>query len=485
MSKEGIAYKDLPVDQDHKVDDETDETVQQTLDILEEKKQEYMNTAPTKDSEVIRVLELIEEPTILRGETAEERRQRLATLLFVNRDSLKKFHDSGLYTEYIANSKSDLDSQHNIDSKNITLNESEEEEEFYTPANQQLRAARQFLIKDSIERARKRIKYERESVNNALIANIIKSRRASNKLVQSFELDGSQVISKRPISRVTISPNSQYFAAGSWNGDVSVQNLKTLQQVSVVEDDGRGKIGGLDWDNRGSMLISGSEDSTIRLHQFNANDKTLIEKHSFKGHEGRVSHVKFHPTDKYIASASFDSIWRLWDANTGQELLLQEGHSKEVYSIDFQQDGSLLCSGGLDNVGLVWDIRSGKSIMSLNGHTRPLYSVTWCPNAYEVATGGGDGLINIWDVRNSNKATEILAHGSIVTDISISKGNNPYLISSGYDKIINIYSVDNWVTVKKLEGHTDKILTADITNDNNTIISGGWDRSVKLWECHA
>ena len=484
MSEEGVSYEDLPVDQEHKVQDETDETVQQTLDKLEEKKHEYLKTAPTNDSDVIRVLELIEEPTILRGETAKERRQRLATVLFVNRDSLKKYHESGLYTEYVVNGKSVGISNEEVRTKNETQDESEEEE-FYTPANEQLRATRQYIIKNSIERARKRIKLERESVNNAVITDIIKSRRTNNRILQTFELEGSQVISKRPISRISISPNQEYFATGSWNGDVSVQNLKTLQQVSVVDDDRRGKIGGLDWDNTGIMLISGSEDSTVRLHEFNVNDKTCVEKHNFKGHEGRVSHVKFHPTDKYIASASFDNTWRLWDVTTGQELLLQEGHSKEVYSLDFQQDGSLLCSGGLDNVGLVWDIRSGKSIMSLNGHTKPLYSVKWCPNAYQVATGGGDGLINIWDLRKSKKATEILAHSSIVTDISISRGKNPYLISSGYDKLINIYSVDNWVKVNKLEGHTDKILTASISKDGNTIVSGGWDRSVKLWESHA
>ena len=483
MSNKGVSYEDLPVDQEHKIQDETDETVQQTLDKLEEKKHEYLKAAPTRDSEVIRVLELIEEPTILRGETSEDRRQRLATVLFVNRDSLKKYHESGLYAEYVTKGDSEVVQNTELGSKSDSQDESEEEE-FYTPANQQLRTARQFIIKNSIERARKRIKLERKTVNNTVITDIIKNRRAGNKIIETFELEGSQVISKRPISRVCISPNLEYFAAGSWNGDVSIQNLKTLQKVAVVEDDRRGKIGGLDWNTTGSMLISGSEDSTIRLHRFNANDKTFVEKHSFKGHEGRVSHVKFHPTDKYIASASFDNTWRLWDVTTEQELLFQEGHSKEVYSIDFQQDGSLLCSGGLDNVGLVWDIRSGKSIMSLNGHTKPLYSVKWCPNAYQVATGGGDGLINIWDLRKSNKVTEILAHSSIVTDISISKGDTPYLISSGYDKIINIYSVDNWVKVNKLEGHTDKILTTSIADDGRTIISGGWDRSVKLWESH-
>lgn len=64
-----------------------------------------------------------------------------------------------------------------------------------------------------------------------------------------------------------------------------------------------------------------------------------------KGHQDRVCRVAFHPSGNYVASASFDTTWRLWDVNTTTELLMQEGHSKEVYAVDFQRDGALVASG--------------------------------------------------------------------------------------------------------------------------------------------
>lgn len=64
-----------------------------------------------------------------------------------------------------------------------------------------------------------------------------------------------------------------------------------------------------------------------------------------QGHQGRVCRVAFHPSGDYVASASFDTTWRLWDVVTAKELLLQEGHSKEVYSVEFQNDGALVASG--------------------------------------------------------------------------------------------------------------------------------------------
>ena len=59
----------------------------------------------------------------------------------------------------------------------------------------------------------------------------------------------------------------------------------------------------------------------------------------------RVARVAFHPSGRYIGTASFDHTWRLWDAETSVELLLQEGHSREVFGIGFQCDGSLVATG--------------------------------------------------------------------------------------------------------------------------------------------
>jgi len=66
---------------------------------------------------------------------------------------------------------------------------------------------------------------------------------------------------------------------------------------------------------------------------------------TLSGHESRVCRVNFHPSGRYLGSASYDGTWRLWDVERGDELLLQEGHSKEVYAIAFQQDGALVASG--------------------------------------------------------------------------------------------------------------------------------------------
>lgn len=140
---------------------------------------------------------------------------------------------------------------------------------------------------------------------------------------------------------------------------------------------------------------------------------------TLSGHSHRVVKVDFHPSGRYLASASYDGTWRLWDVETSKELLLQEGHSKEVYSVAFQPDeGSLIASGGLDAIGRIWDLRSGRSVMVLDGHIRDILSIDWSPaTGYQLATGSNDDTIKIWDMRMLKCLYTIPGHRSTVSDV--------------------------------------------------------------------
>ena len=140
---------------------------------------------------------------------------------------------------------------------------------------------------------------------------------------------------------------------------------------------------------------------------------------TLRGHSHRVCKLSFHPSGRYIASASYDGTWRLWDVATSRELLLQEGHSKELYSIAFQpNEGSLIASGGLDAIGRIWDIRSGRSVMVLDGHIRDILSLDWSEGTgHQLASGSNDDTVKIWDLRMIKCLYTIPAHRSTVSDV--------------------------------------------------------------------
>lgn len=462
--QQGIAYEDLEI----QIDDRPNKdgvNVQETLRRLQFQKNEIYHQVPTEDLEVRRLLSILSEPESTPGEDDYARRDRLIELLVTNKAHMNAFEATLLNKQ--------------IDEEESELQEDEEDEEFYTPASQGLIDARRFLVRFSTQNGKKRLEKETQDAIEFDIRYEIKERRSLAQRLRSLALSGSQVASTRPISHVRLSPDDTYAAIGSWDGSVKTISTKNLGIVSPVEQAHAGKVGEVDWNVGGDLLASGGEDGLVKV--FSVASGELRPTAALQGHERRIAGTKFHPSGDYVATASFDKTWRLWDIQKQEELLLQEGHGKEVYCIAFQCDGALLCSAGFDCTPMVWDIRSGKCAMSLSGHTKPVYSVDWSPNGYHLATAGGDGTVNIWDVRKSTLAQTILAHDSTVSAVQFDKSNGRFLMSGGYDKNIKVYSSDNWLNVALLEGHVDKILTLDVAAGGDMIMSGGWDRSVKLW----
>jgi WD40 repeat protein len=93
----------------------------------------------------------------------------------------------------------------------------------------------------------------------------------------------------------------------------------------------------------------------------------------------------------------------VWDANTGDSLLLLRGHNAVVNSVTFTPDGQRLASASWDmNRGAVgevklWDMATGTDILTLPGQVRVLF----CPDGRSLATVGRDALspslIKVWD----------------------------------------------------------------------------------------
>lgn len=409
---------------------------------LEAKRKENIQLIPTDDDEVKLKLREFGQPITYFGEDKADRRERL--------------------TSYIIENSIDLT---NKDEE--IVDEVEEDEEFYTPGSNELIEARKLITYYSLDRAKERINKLSELSRIDKTEQLINRRKVISKY-KSIELVGSQLISTRPISNVTINKTSQNILTGSWSGDIKILN-KNLEIIK--EFNSEGKVSGLDWSPTDcNIFLSASNE----LKLFNAESDESIE---LKGHTNRIVKSKFHPSGKYLASSSFDLTWRLWDVNTQQQLLLQEGHSKEVYCLTFNNDGSLLASGGLDGIGYIWDLRIGKSIMTLDGHIKPIYGIDWRDNGYHLATGSGDGSIKIWDLRLQKEITNIPAHNNLISEV---KFFNNLLISSSYDNTIKIFNCDNWISINELKGHSDKVMNVDITDE--FIISSGWDRSIKKWE---
>ncbi|AAS52415.1 AEL269Cp [Eremothecium gossypii ATCC 10895] len=451
-----VELHEIRVDHDHLIGDKG-ETVADVLNRQEFSKERFV---PTLDEDVRAALRLLDKPEEIPEEDNHDRRERLAELLSSDKQLQKRIEESGFLKRASPGEVSDGD---------------ELDEEFYTPASRELVEVRKFLVGYSLDCAARRLAAQRARQGLGVKA-YLQQRRAEGKRLATFELVGSQLVADKHVSQVAVHRDGQQLATGCWGGSIKVVSCETLGIAKSIDAAHEGKIGGLDWHPDGNHLLSGGGDNLVKLWDMTSNSFEEL-----RGHAGRVSRVKVHPSGRLAASASFDLTWILWDLERKVELQLQEGHSKAVYTIAFQSDGALLASAGLDAVCAIWDLRSGEPIMKLEGHAGAISGVDWSPNGYQLATAGADGTVRVWDIRNVGTESALLAHQVAALDVKFKKNNGTFLVSCGHDRLVNIFNADNWQKLASLEGHTDRVFTVDITEDGSTIYSGGKDRSLKQW----
>ncbi|KAK4116280.1 WD40 repeat-like protein [Canariomyces notabilis] len=498
----GIDLDSIPIDRDYDVPGAgagiASEKASALLSQFERKRLAASIAVPTDDGRVRAKLRELGEPVTLFGEGPADRRDRLRELLTEQAQQAARQESA------------------DVEMKDAEKSEEEEaeeqEEEFYSKGTDELLQARIDIAHYSIPRAKRRIEFQKKEASIPLRTHV-KFRKEIKERLQTYELQGSQAAGDRHVSMTRISPNGKMVATGNWGGQVKLIDIPSLEQRRLLRGH-TNKISGIAWMPDATLDGSNVSENAVNLasggaegqiHLWSLTQDTPLS--TLSGHAQRVCRVEFHPSGKYLASASEDTSWRLWDVETATELLLQEGHSRGVYAVSFSTDGSLLASAGLDSIGRIWDLRSGRTVMildgHLDGHIKPIYGLDWGSDGHRVLTASADGWIKCWDVRKVQRTGGIGAHTSAVSDVRWFKGlddpllgtppgedergmqlpkkSGMFLVSAGFDHKVNVFSADDWALVQSLTGHTGPVASVDVSRDGKWIVSGGHDRTVKLW----
>jgi WD40 repeat protein len=75
-----------------------------------------------------------------------------------------------------------------------------------------------------------------------------------------------------------------------------------------------------------------------------------------KGHRGWLHSVSFSPDGKRIVTSGGlrDHTTRIWDAESGEELMILHGHSDSVRSAFFSPDGKKIVTASADKTARIW-----------------------------------------------------------------------------------------------------------------------------------
>jgi WD40 repeat protein/uncharacterized caspase-like protein len=232
----------------------------------------------------------------------------------------------------------------------------------------------------------------------------------------------------------------------------------------------------------GKLLAVGGEDGIVRIVSLD----TFEVIRAIHAHTGRISDLDFTPDNKTLLSAGRDGLLRFWNPITGQKVMEDlQIRGSVPYSARVNPEFPRFVLMG-DKAGrlFAWDLNHNRRLITnAEFHKGPVFSVAYQPGGKGTfLSAGGDGLLKIR--LPSGTRFVVHAHNGPVFNTGYSS-NGAFIYTAGMDRKIKIWESSNLARGYPkmiLMGHLKYVISANLSPDDKTLVTGGGDKAINLWD---
>ncbi|MDA0865953.1 MAG: WD40 repeat domain-containing protein, partial [Cyanobacteria bacterium] len=229
----------------------------------------------------------------------------------------------------------------------------------------------------------------------------------------------------------------------------------------------------------GKWIASGGVDQTIRIWDIRSGKLLQSLGGLLSGHSDTITALAFHPNSPLLVSTSRDWSVRLWDLKSGKEVYSLKDQKEALLALAISGDGKTMAYGGTGKHIALRQIKTGKSVRSLPIKP-PAISMAFSPQGDRLAVGHGNEIL-LWDCDRKKTLAKLKGHSKAVSALAFS-ADNQVLVSGSHDKTLKRWQAHTGAPLDTLTGHRAEILAVACSPDGKWMVSGSADKTVKIWQ---
>merc|ERR1719396_109469 len=229
--------------------------------------------------------------------------------------------------------------------------------------------------------------------------------------------------------------------------------------------------------------------------------ETLVLRGTLEGHEGWVTSIATpqNLNSDVIISASRDKTLLVWkitreEGNYGYPLRSLHGHSHFVEDVDMSSNGQFALSGSWDGTLRLWDLNTGNPPRRFIGHTKDVLSVAFSVDNRQIVSASRDKTIKLWNTLGECKYTineGMRGHSEWVSCVRFSPVSaDPTIVSGGWDKKVKVWGLETKTIVDEFspeflpvgkKAQMPYCTSLAWSKDGQTLYAGYTDNKIRVW----
>ncbi|XP_031251478.1 WD40 repeat-containing protein HOS15 isoform X2 [Pistacia vera] len=268
--------------------------------------------------------------------------------------------------------------------------------------------------------------------------------------------------------------------SGAQNGP---SNVLVLKHVKGRNNEKSKDVTTLDWNGEGTLLATGSYDGQARIWNTNGELKATLSKH-----KGPIFSLKWNKKGDYLLTGSCDKTAIVWDVKAEEWKQQFEFHAGPTLDVDWRNNVSFATSS-TDNMIYVCKIGETRPIKTFAGHQGEVNCVKWDPSGSLLASCSDDITAKIWNMKQDKYVHDLREHAKEIYTIRWSPTgpgtNNPnhqlILASASFDSTVKLWDVELGKLLYSLNGHRDPVYSVAFSPNGEYLASGSLDKSMHIW----